>query len=72
MENIFVVVVNSRPIGVYTSHRKAVQGIIMYTLPFGYTMTDYVYDFGVEFYTFSDKTTETIYELHEFTPDERV
>ena len=72
MENVFVVSYNSRIVGVYTSHRKAVQGIIMENLPFGYTMNDYTYDFGVEFYTFTDyKNPEKVYELQEVTPDQR-
>jgi hypothetical protein len=74
MENVFVLIINSLLIGVYTSHRKAVQAMIMETLPYGYTMTDYTFDFGVEFYTFSDpamSSNEKVYELHEVTPDTR-
>jgi hypothetical protein len=73
VENVFVVMIDTRLVGVYSSHRKAVQAIIMDTLPFGYTMGDYTYDFGVEFFTFSDKNNnEKVYELQEVTPDERV
>ena len=46
----------------------------METLPYGYTMTDYTFDFGVEFYTFSDPdkpSNEKVYELQEVTPDTR-
>lgn len=74
MENVFVLILNTLLIGVYTSHRKAVQAMIMKTLPRGYTMTDYTFDFGVEFYTFSDPNNpsdEKVYELHEVTPDAR-
>lgn len=72
MENVFVVIIHARVLGVYTSHRKAVQTIIMEALPFDYTMTDYTYDFGVEFFTFSDNNgNEKVYELQEVTPDTR-
>ena len=72
MDNLFVVSCNSRIIGVYTSHRKAVQAIITETLPFGYTMNDYTYEFKVEFYTFTDgKNPEKVYELQEVTPNVR-
>lgn len=72
MENAFVVMHQGRLIGVYSSHRKAMQAIIMETIPFGYVMSDYTFDFGVEFLTFTDDngTTET-YELQEATLDQR-
>lgn len=73
MNNLFILSVNDRAIGVYTSHMKAVQAAIMDTLPFSYTLTDYSYELGVEFYTFTDKSyTEKIYSIQEVTPDTRV
>ena len=74
MENVFVLIINTQLVGVYTSHRKAIKAMIMETLPYGYTMTDYTFDFGVEFYTFSDPdkpSNEKVYELQEVTPDTR-
>ena len=72
MENVFVLIINTRLIGVYTSHRKAVQAMIMEAIPFGYTMSDYTFDFGVEFFTFTDQLgNEKVYELQEVTPDTR-
>lgn len=72
MENVFVLIINARLIGVYTSHRKAVQAMIMEAIPFGYTMSDYTFDFGVEFFTFTDQSdNEKVYELQEVTPDTR-
>lgn len=72
MDKLYVVSRNDRVIGVFTSHKTAVQAAIMETLPFSYTMTDYVYDFGVEFYTFTNKScTEQTYSIQEFTPNER-
>lgn len=73
MDNVFIVMDESKAIGVYTSHRKAVQDIIMLTIPFSYAMVDYVYDFGVEFYTFRNKDDiERTYSIQEMTPDKRV
>lgn len=73
MDKLYVLSRNDRVIGVYTSHMKAVQAAIMETLPFDYTMTNYLYDFGVEFYTFTDKLyTEQTYSIQEVTPDEKV
>lgn len=73
MNNLFVLSVNSRLIGVYTSHLKATQAMWMETLPFEYKMEDYVFDFGVEFFTFRDTAdNEKTYELQEVTPDARV
>ena len=72
MENVFVLIINARLIGVYTSHRKAVQAMIMEAIPFGYTMSDYTFDFGVEFFTFTDQLgNEKVYEMQEVTPDQR-
>jgi len=71
MDKVYVVSRNDQIIGVFTSHRKAVEAAIMETLPFSYAMTDYAYDFGVEFYTFTDKSgTEQTYSIQEFTPNE--
>jgi hypothetical protein len=72
MENVFVLMIDTRLVGVYTSHRKAVQAAIMDNLPYDYKLSDYVYDFGVEFFTFTDdKNSERVYEIQEVTPDER-
>lgn len=72
MENLFVVIVDTKLVGVYTSHRKAAQAIIMDNLPFGYTLGDYAYDFGVEFFTYTDeKNNERVYTLQEVTPDQK-
>lgn len=72
MENVFVLIINARLIGVYTSHRKAVQAMIMEAIPFGYTMSDYTFDFGIEFFTFTDQSdNEKVYELQEVTPNTR-
>jgi hypothetical protein len=72
MENVFVLILNTRLIGVYTSHQKAAQAMFMDVLPYGYKMEEYAYDFGVEFFTFRDKEyNEKTYELQEVTPNTR-
>ena len=71
MNNVFVVSHNSKTIGVYTSHMKAIQAIIMETLMYGYQMNDYTYDMGIEFYTFIRDNSETVYELQEIALDDR-
>ena len=72
MNNLFALSVNSKLIGVFTSHLKATQTMWMETLPFGYKMEEYVFDFGIEFYTFRDnEDNEKTYELQEVTPDTR-
>lgn len=71
MDKLFVVMIDTRLVGVYTAHRKAVQAVIMDNLPFGYIMSDYAYDFGVEFFTFMNDGAEKVYEIQEITPDER-
>lgn len=74
MESLFVLsTVTDILIGVHTSHRKAVQAMLMETIPFNYKMTDYTYELGIEFYTFTnDKNTELTYKIQEVIPDQRV
>lgn len=73
MNNVFVLFIDSRLVGVYTTHRKAAQDMFMETLPFEYQMVDYTYDMGIEFYTFRNKEDkELVYEIQEITPDGRV
>ena len=75
MENVFVLIINTRLIGVYTSHRNAVQAMIKETLPHGFVMSEYMFDFGVEFFTFSDPddaSNERVYELQEVPLDSRI
>ena len=72
MDNVFILSVNDRIIGVYTSHRKATQEMFMDTLPFNYQLTDYSFEFGVEFFTFTDKALiEKTYTIQEATLDQR-
>lgn len=71
-EYLYTVSFNQRVVGVCTSHIKAVQMMFIGTLMSDCHLTDYVYDFGIEFYTFTDESgTEKVYEIQEFTPNVR-
>ena len=71
MDNVFVLFLNNHLVGVYTTHRKAVQAILMHALKVGWNMTNYSYQFGSEFFTYVDEDNdELLYELMEVTPDE--
>jgi hypothetical protein len=71
MDNVFVLLFGGRIVGVYTSHRKATQTMILDTLRKGWKLAQYQYDFGVEFYSYEHDGVEELYELQEVTPDAR-
>jgi len=70
-ENVFVLLFSGRVVGVYTSHMKAMQTILLETLRKGWTLAQYQYDFGVEFFSYEHDGVEELYELQEVTPDNR-
>ena len=72
MDNMFVLFLAGRLIGVYTSHRKATQTIILDTIHKGWKLVQYQYDFGVEFFSYEHDEVEELYEIQEVTPDIRV
>ena len=60
MDKLYVVTKDSELIGVYTTHRKATQALIMDTIKEGMKLQDYSFEFGVEFFTvLSMKWTKT-------------
>lgn len=71
MENMFVLFLAGRLIGVYTSHRKATQTMIMDITQKGWNLAQYRYDFGVEFFSYEHDGVEELYEIQEVTPDAR-
>ena len=71
MDNLFVLFLNGKLIGVYTSHRKATQTMIMDTVRKSWQLTQYQYDFGIEFFSYEHEEVEELYEIHEVTPDAR-
>lgn len=72
MEKLFVLFIENRLVGVYTSHRKAMQTLILDTIRSNLKLTDYLFDFGVEFFTYQDEDgNETAFEIQEITPDAR-
>lgn len=72
METVFVLFLDSHLVGVYTSHRKATQTMILDTFRDGRKLQDYSFQFGTEFFTYVDADDDTcVYELMEVTPDAR-
>jgi len=73
MNTVFVLFLDNHFEGVFSSHRKAVQAILMHAVPESWKMTDYSFQFGTEFFTYEDiEHNEMTYELMEVTPDARV
>ncbi len=72
MDNMFVLFLAGKLIGVYTSHRKATQTMILDITKKGWKLAQYQYAFGVEFFSYEHDEVEELYELMEVTPDERV
>ena len=71
MENLFVLFLAGKLVGVYTSHRKATQTMIMDITRKGWNLARYQYDFGVEFFSYEHDGVEELYEIQEVTPDAR-
>lgn len=72
MEKLYVLNIENYLVGVYTSHRKAMQAIFSHTLQDNLKLTDYVFDFGIEYFTYQSENGITVhYDLHEVTPDEQ-
>ena len=70
METLFVLFLANRLVGVYTTHRKAMQAVLLEAVPKRWKMTDYSFQFGAEFFTYEDdQCNEMTYELMEVTPD---
>lgn len=71
MDNVYVLLLENRVIGVYTSHRKAIQAMLNYNLTRCYKLTEYLFEFDIEYYTFRDDHEHQLeWELQEITPDE--
>ena len=71
METLFVLFLAGRLVGVYTSHRKASQTMILDTIRKGWQLTQYQYDLGIEFFSYEHDDIEELYEIQEVTPDAR-
>lgn len=73
MENLFVLFMSDRLVGVYTSHRKATQTMMLDTIRDNLKLDSYSYSFGVEFFSYLDTDgNEIVWEIQEVTPDNRV
>lgn len=74
MNELYVVTKDSELVGVYTTHRKATQALIMDTIKEGMKLQDYSFEFGVEFFTYigPESGLSFFWEIREVTPDNRV
>ena len=74
MNELYVLIKDSELVGVYTTHRKATQALIMDTIREGMKLKDYSFEFGVEFFTYigPESGLPFIWEIRKVTPDERV
>ena len=74
MTELYVLMKDSELVGVYTSHRKATQALLIDTLKESMTLKEYSFEFGVEFFTYiGPKSGQSfLWEIQEVTPDERV
>ena len=71
MDNVYVLHVEDRLVGVYTSHRKAIQAMLEHNLSNSFVLTEYAFEFDIEFYTFQDgHGHKSNWNLQEVTPDE--
>lgn len=69
-ENVFLLMLDRRPVGAYTNHRKAMQELLQRTLKQGFTLSEYLFDFGVEWFTYKDGDGDEIrYAIYEMEPD---
>ena len=73
MNELYVLIKDSELVGVYTTHRKATQTLIMDTIREGMKLKDYSFDFGIEFFTYigPESGLPFIWEIREITPDSR-
>ena len=72
METIFVLFLDGHFKGVFTTHRKAMQAVIVDAISKGWNMTDYSFELGTEFFTYTNSVGDKmLYELMEVTPDAR-
>lgn len=71
MDNVSVLLEDNHVIGVYTSHRKAIQAMLSHTLTRSYKLTEYLFEFDIEYYTFQDDYGhQSNWELQEITPEQ--
>lgn len=73
METVFVLFLDGQFKGVFTTHRKAMQAVIVDAISKSWNMTDYSFELGTEFFTYTNYAEDKmLYELMEVTPDKRV
>lgn len=74
MNKLYIVTKDSELVGVYTTHQKAEQALIMDTIKEEMKLQDYSFEFDIEFFTYIDSKSGSpfFWEIREITPDERV
>ena len=74
MNELYVLMRDSELVGVYTTHRKATQALIMDTIKAGMQLSHYSFEFGVEFFDYigPESGQHFLWEIQEVTPDTRV
>ena len=71
MDKLYVLFRSNSFLGVFTTHRKATQAVITDSFREKFHLTDYSFQFGTEFFTYTDSEEHNyLYELMEVTPDE--
>ena len=71
-ENMYLLMVETCPIGIYTHHRNATQELYMRTFRQNLSFKSYSYDMGVENFNYIDSDgVITRYSIYELTPDKR-
>lgn len=73
MDTVYVLFIETRMVGVYTSHRKAMQAMIMDTVSSDMTLVNYEFTCDTEYFTYYDsEDNATLWSLQEITPDQGV
>lgn len=73
MNELYVLMKDSELVGVYTTHRKATQALILDTMKNGMKLNEYSFEFGVEFFDYigPESGGHFLWEIQEVTPDAR-
>jgi len=74
MNELYVLMRDGELIGVYTTHQKVIQQLILSTQKERLTLGNYSFEFGIEFFDYigPESGCHFLWEIYEITPDERV
>jgi hypothetical protein len=73
MDKVYVVMRDSDLIGVYTTHQKATQELLLSAQKESLTLKEHSFEFGIEYFIYVGTLPSILYcwEIHEVTPDNR-